>query len=78
MEASLQMLWFVASLTLLVASAKWFVKGAETLGYRLGMTPFTIGATIVGIGTSFGVAGKSCRDSRFSSRTTWTTCGVGS
>jgi len=52
MEASLQMLWFVASLTLLVASAKWFVKGAETLGYRLGMTPFTIGATIVGIGTS--------------------------
>lgn len=47
--------WFTAflvSLFLLVFFARAFTKTAKTVGTRFGMSPFLIGATIVGAGTS--------------------------
>ena len=52
----LLLLWiivFIASLTLLVKSADWFVESAEKIGLALKISPFVIGVTIVAIGTSF-------------------------
>lgn len=52
------MLWlwiavFVVSLALLVKSADWLLSSAEKIGLALGLSPFIVGAVIVGIGTSF-------------------------
>jgi len=39
-------------LGLLVVGARWLVGGASGLARRIGITPFVIGATVVGFGTS--------------------------
>ncbi len=44
---------FVASLALMVKSADWLVESAEKIGLALKISPFIVGVTIVGIGTSF-------------------------
>lgn len=44
---------FIFSLALLVKSADWFVESSEKIGLALKISPFIIGVTIVGIGTSF-------------------------
>lgn len=44
---------FVASLALLVKSTDWLLGSAEKIGLALGLSPFIIGATIIGVGTSF-------------------------
>jgi len=43
---------FILCLMLLVKGSDWLVEGAEAIGKSLGMSPFIIGITIVGIGTS--------------------------
>jgi cation:H+ antiporter len=43
---------FVISLVFLVKSSDWLLESAEKIGFSLGMSPFLIGITIVGIGTS--------------------------
>lgn len=43
---------FLVSLFVLVKSADWFLHGAEEVGKWLGLSPFIIGVTVVGIGTS--------------------------
>src|SRR3972149_4194084 len=44
---------FIASMAALVKGADWFLKSAEKIGLAAGLSPFIIGVTIVGIGTSF-------------------------
>jgi cation:H+ antiporter len=44
--------WIVASLVLLSVGAEGLVRGASTLARRMGMSPFAIGLTVVGFGTS--------------------------
>jgi len=44
---------FVVALALLIKSADWLLGSAEKIGLALGLSPFIIGAVIVGIGTSF-------------------------
>jgi len=39
-------------LGLLIVGARWLVGGASGLARRIGITPFVIGATVVGFGTS--------------------------
>lgn len=49
------MLWvfvFLVSLTVMVIGADTFLKHAETVGLKLGMSAFTVGVIIVGFGTS--------------------------
>lgn len=51
----IDILWIIilfVSLALLIKGADWFTMGAESVGLRLGMTPFVIGVLIVGVGTS--------------------------
>lgn len=43
---------FVFSLFILIKGADTFIKGAKTIGVKIGMSPFVIGVLIVGIGTS--------------------------
>ena len=43
---------FVLSLAVLLKAADWFVDAAEEIGLSLGISPFIIGVTIVGFGTS--------------------------
>lgn len=44
---------FFLSVAVLLFSARFlFVRGAERIGYSLGMSPFLIGATLVAVGTS--------------------------
>lgn len=43
---------FILSLTVLMLSARFFTKSAETIGKYLGLPSFVIGVFIVGIGTS--------------------------
>lgn len=43
---------FVVSLTALLKGADFFVESAEKIGLSFGISPFVIGATIVGFGTS--------------------------
>lgn len=43
---------FVISLAALVRGADWLIDGAERVGLALGLSPFIVGVTIVGIGTS--------------------------
>ncbi len=45
-------LLFAISLTGLLASARFFTKGAEKLGHYFRLSPFVIGLFIIGIGTS--------------------------
>jgi len=44
---------FIASLAVLVKSADWLLDSAEKIGLAAGLSPFIIGVTIVGLGTSF-------------------------
>lgn len=44
---------FVISLFLLVKGADWLINSSEKIGLSLGISPFIIGVTIVGVGTSF-------------------------
>lgn len=44
---------FVASLTVLVWAAGVFIRSAEAIGLRAGLSPFIIGITLVAFGTSF-------------------------
>lgn len=43
---------FVISLFVLVKGADWLIESAEKIGLALGLSPFIVGVTIVGIGTS--------------------------
>lgn len=43
---------FIAALTLLVKSADWFLESSSKIGLAAGLSPFIIGVTIVGLGTS--------------------------
>lgn len=43
---------FLASLTVLLISSKYFTNAAEKLGLHFGLSPFVIGVFIIGIGTS--------------------------
>lgn len=43
---------FIVSLVALVKGAEWLLRGAERIGFRLGLSPFVVGVVIVGIGTS--------------------------
>jgi cation:H+ antiporter len=44
---------FIVSLIVLVKGADWLLQSAEKIGLALGISPFIIGVTIVGLGTSF-------------------------
>jgi len=44
---------FIVSLVVLVKGADWLIESAEKIGLAMGLSPFLIGVTIVGIGTSF-------------------------
>ncbi len=44
---------FIVSLGVLVKGADWLIAGAEKIGLALGLSPFIVGVTIVGVGTSF-------------------------
>jgi cation:H+ antiporter len=44
---------FIASLAVLVKGADWLLESAEKIGLALGLSPFIVGVTIVGVGTSF-------------------------
>lgn len=49
------LLWivvFLVSLVALVKGADWLVISAERIGLALGLSPFIVGVTIVGVGTS--------------------------
>lgn len=53
MELVLWIVVFIVSLVALVKGADWFTQSAEKIGLALGLSPFIVGVTIVGIGTSF-------------------------
>ncbi len=44
---------FIVSLVALVKGSDWLIESAEKIGLSLGLSPFIVGVTIVGIGTSF-------------------------
>lgn len=44
---------FIISLAVLVRSADWLITSAEKVGLAVGLSPFIVGVTIVGLGTSF-------------------------
>ncbi len=44
---------FIVSLAALVKGSDWLIESAEKIGLSLGLSPFIIGVTIVGMGTSF-------------------------
>ena len=44
---------FVISLAALVKGADWLILAAEKIGLSLGLSPFVVGALIIGLGTSF-------------------------
>jgi cation:H+ antiporter len=44
---------FVVSLVVLVKGADWLIAAAEKIGLAAGLSPFIVGVTIVGAGTSF-------------------------
>lgn len=43
---------FVVSLAVMVKGADWLISSAEKIGLALGLSPFIVGVTIVGVGTS--------------------------
>lgn len=50
------LLWviiFILALVVLIKGADWLLGSAEKIGLAIGLSPFIIGVTIVGIGTSF-------------------------
>ena len=50
------LLWiivFLVALAALVKGADWLIASAEKIGLALGLSPFVVGVTIVGVGTSF-------------------------
>ena len=44
---------FIVSLGVLIKGADWLIASAEKIGLSLGLSPFIVGVTIVGVGTSF-------------------------
>lgn len=44
---------FVVSLIVMVKGADWLISSSEKIGLALGLSPFIVGVTIVGAGTSF-------------------------
>ncbi len=44
---------FIISLVALVKGSDWLIACAEKIGLAIGLSPFIVGVTIVGIGTSF-------------------------
>lgn len=44
---------FAISLVVMIKGADWFLKSAEKIGLAAGLSPFIVGVTIVGLGTSF-------------------------
>src|SRR3990167_6943234 len=44
---------FIVSLGVLVKGADWLIASAEKIGLAFGLSPFIVGVTIVGVGTSF-------------------------
>ena len=44
---------FIVSLGVLAKGADWLITSAEKIGLSLGLSPFIVGVTIVGVGTSF-------------------------
>jgi cation:H+ antiporter len=44
---------FIISLAVLVKGADWLIGSAEKIGLAIGLSPFIVGVTIVGMGTSF-------------------------
>ena len=44
---------FVVSLALMIKAADWLLEKSEKIGLALGISPFIVGVTIVGAGTSF-------------------------
>lgn len=44
---------FIVSLWVLVKGADWLIISAEKIGLTLGLSPFIVGVTLVGVGTSF-------------------------
>jgi cation:H+ antiporter len=44
---------FIVSLIALVKGADWLITSSEKIGLSLGLSPFIVGVTIVGVGTSF-------------------------
>jgi cation:H+ antiporter len=44
---------FIVSLAVLVKGADWLIASAEKIGLAIGLSPFIVGVTIVGVGTSF-------------------------
>ncbi|NCU41990.1 MAG: calcium/sodium antiporter [Candidatus Moranbacteria bacterium] len=44
---------FVIALIVLVKGADWLIESSEKIGLAFGLSPFIVGVTIVGIGTSF-------------------------
>lgn len=44
---------FIISLAVLVKGADWLLGSAEKIGLAIGLSPFIVGVTIVGVGTSF-------------------------
>lgn len=50
------LLWsivFIIALIVLIKGADWLLGSAEKIGLAIGLSPFIIGVTIIGIGTSF-------------------------
>lgn len=43
---------FIVSLAVLVKGADWLIASAEKIGLAVGLSPFIVGVTIVGLGTS--------------------------
>jgi len=43
---------FVVALAIMVKGADWLIASAEKIGLSLGLSPFIVGVTIVGLGTS--------------------------
>ena len=50
---------FLIALVVLVKSSDWLVESAEKIGKAIHLSPFIIGVTIIGIGTSFPELGSS-------------------
>lgn len=44
---------FIVSLVVLVKGSDWLIASAEKIGLAIGFSPFIVGVTIVGVGTSF-------------------------
>jgi len=44
---------FIISLAVLIKGADWLITSAEKIGLAFGLSPFIVGVTIVGVGTSF-------------------------